>query len=66
MKPDFQSMSLQELRQYVLAHREDDTAFQVLAERLHDRSSSPVYGEVSLQEFADLLAQQRSQHNNGN
>ena len=60
MKPDLKSMTLQELRCYVLDHREDDAAFQALGERIRECSPSPVYGEVSLQEFTNFLAQQRS------
>lgn len=33
MKPDFQTMSLKELRNYVLEHREDDEAFYTLIDR---------------------------------
>ena len=33
MKPDFQSMSVKELRAYVLEHREDDEAFYALVDR---------------------------------
>lgn len=65
MKPDFKSMTLQELRRYVLDHREDATAFQVLAERIRDCSPSQVHGEVSPQEFSNLLAQHRSQSEGG-
>jgi hypothetical protein len=34
MKPDFNVMTKAELRSYVLSHREDQEAFQVLADRL--------------------------------
>lgn len=33
MKPDFSKMSRQELRAYVLAHREDDDAIEALIKR---------------------------------
>jgi hypothetical protein len=34
MKPDFDSMSIAELRAYLLSHRSDDEAFYKLADRL--------------------------------
>ncbi|MBW4581838.1 MAG: hypothetical protein KME42_19910 [Tildeniella nuda ZEHNDER 1965/U140] len=34
MKPDFDAMSLPELRAYLLSHRNDDKAFYKLADRL--------------------------------
>jgi hypothetical protein len=34
MKPDFETMSIAELRAYLLAHRNDDEAFYQLADRL--------------------------------
>jgi hypothetical protein len=34
MKPDFDSMSIIELRAYLLSHRTDDEAFYKLADRL--------------------------------
>jgi hypothetical protein len=33
MKPDFRTMSMKELRIYVLEHREDDEAFYTLVDR---------------------------------
>lgn len=38
MKPDFETMSIAELRAYLLSHRTDDEAFYKLADRLE---SSP-------------------------
>jgi hypothetical protein len=34
MKPDFDTMSIAELRAYLLSHRTDDEAFYKLADRL--------------------------------
>lgn len=45
MKPNFQAMSLSELRAYVLEHREDEAAFHALVDRYKtdypDRVSYP-------------------------
>lgn len=44
MKPDFDAMSKQELRAYVLAHKNDKEAFYTLADRLkEDNQDSPWY-----------------------
>lgn len=41
MKPDFSQMSRQELRAYVLAHRDDDEAIEALIRM--GNPNSPVY-----------------------
>lgn len=41
MKPDFSKMNRQELRAYVLAHREDDDAIEALIKR--GNPNSPKY-----------------------
>ncbi|MUL38888.1 DUF6887 family protein [Gloeocapsopsis dulcis] len=38
MKPDFDNMSIAELRAYLLAHRNDDEAFYKLVDRFEVRS----------------------------
>lgn len=38
MKPDFDTMSISELRAYLLSHRTDDEAFYKLADRLEATS----------------------------
>ena len=39
MKPDFDKMSIAELRAYLLSHRNDDEAFYELADRLEASSN---------------------------
>jgi hypothetical protein len=39
MKPDFDTMSIAELRAYLLSHRNDDEAFYKLADRLEASSN---------------------------
>lgn len=41
MKPDFSQMSRQELRVYILRHRDDDDAIEALIKR--GNPNSPVY-----------------------
>lgn len=42
MKPDFQNMSMKELRAYVLEHREEDEAFYALIDRRKAANPNPV------------------------
>lgn len=42
MKPDFQKMSMKELRTYVLEHREDDEAFYALVDRRRAANPNPL------------------------
>ena len=57
MKPDFSSMTLQELRAYVLTHREDDEAIEALIKR--GNPNSPKYPfpqtDEDLQKMAEIL-----------
>jgi hypothetical protein len=44
MKVDFRTMSIGELKAYVLANRQDDAAFSCLVERLEsDEGEGPLY-----------------------
>jgi hypothetical protein len=57
MKPDFSKMTRQELRAYVLAHREDDEAIEALIKR--GNPHSPKYRfpktEEDLREMEEIL-----------
>jgi hypothetical protein len=43
MNPTFETMSIQELRAYVLSHREDTTAFHALIDRTRPTSPRTQY-----------------------
>jgi len=43
VKPDFKTMSVAELRSYVLNHREDEVAFHALVDRLTEDATDEVY-----------------------
>jgi hypothetical protein len=62
MKPDFNQMSRQELRAYILKHREDDEAIAALINR--GNPNSPVYPypqtEEDLQTMQEILRQKLS------
>jgi uncharacterized coiled-coil protein SlyX len=57
MKSNFQTMTLRELKKYVLEHRNDQTAFQVLMDRVGSQEQDQVYGEIDVQKFATLVGQ---------
>ncbi len=71
MKPDFDTMSIAELRAYVLLHRNDDEAFYKLADRLEasaedtdlypvpDTDENIAIMETAIQEHIKKLEQQR-------
>ncbi|MEA5468784.1 DUF6887 family protein [Spirulina sp. 06S082] len=50
---------MKELKKYVLDHRHDQTAFQVLMERIDCQPQDKVYGEVNTEQFSALLEQHR-------
>jgi hypothetical protein len=43
MTPDFQAMSVAELRAYVLEHREDEMAFHALVDQLTKNGTDEIY-----------------------
>jgi uncharacterized coiled-coil protein SlyX len=55
MKSNFQTMTLRELKKYVLEHRNDQTAFQALMDRVGSQEQDQVYGEIDVQKFATLV-----------
>ncbi len=59
MKSDFQTMTMGELKKYVLEHRNDQAAFQALMDRVDAQPQNQVYGEVDAEEFSTLLEQHR-------
>ena len=59
MKSDFQMMPLQELKKYVLEHRDDRAAFQVLMDRVDALPQDQIYGDVDAEQFSELLEQHR-------
>ncbi|NJM76989.1 MAG: hypothetical protein HC852_15875 [Acaryochloridaceae cyanobacterium RU_4_10] len=68
MKPAFQDMSIDQLRTYVLEHREDTRAFKNLVDRLKTDGSGVVYPcpntpeiiEVARTAIQERLAQKKA------
>jgi hypothetical protein len=58
MKPNFSVMSKQELRTYVLNHRDDEEAFQAYMDKLHAQENriehSPVNTWEELEHYPEL------------
>ena len=42
-KPDLKTMTSQELKSYVLSHRDDDEAFYAYIDKLNERKDRVVY-----------------------
>ncbi len=51
-KPNFQQMSKKELRDYVLAHRDDQEAFHAYADRLKEQPGIPI---TSMEQLEQLI-----------
>ena len=60
---NFETMTLQELKQHVLEHRDDRAAFQALMDRVDAQPQSQLYGEVGVEQFAALLKQHHNVQN---
>ena len=57
MKPDFNNMTKDELRQYVITHQEYKEAFYMYIDRLKSNSSNKVYSNsLSPQEIDQVVA----------
>jgi hypothetical protein len=56
-KPDFSKMTRQELRAYILAHREDDEAIEVLIKRGNPNSPKHRFPQTDedLREMEEIL-----------
>lgn len=59
MKSNFQTMTMAELKKYVLEHRNDQLAFQALMDRIDAQSQEQVYGDINSEQFSKLVEQQR-------
>jgi hypothetical protein len=64
MKPDFSTMTIPELRAYVLEHRDDENALHAYLDKLHcENPSSRVYQpeDDTTEAIAEYLASKRHQ-----
>ena len=63
MKSNFQTMTLRELKKYVLENRNDQAAFQALMDRVDSQVQVQVYNEVDIQQFSTLVDQHLNSQN---
>lgn len=56
-KPDFQNMSVDELRAYMLTHREDEAAFHILMDRLATQTPLAVLEPEDNSDFQEVIRQ---------
>ena len=52
-KPNFEEMTIKDLRKYILAHRDDEDAIHAMAIRLRDRGKTG-----TVEEFLEYVKQQ--------
>ncbi|MCT0254508.1 MULTISPECIES: hypothetical protein [unclassified Synechocystis] len=57
MKTKFQAMTIKQLKQYVLEHREDQDAFEVFMDRLDSQPAAKIYDGDDVAQFAEILKQ---------
>ncbi len=59
MKPNFYDISLKQLRQYVLSHREDEKAFHVYVDRVNSEKERSIYPPLKsledMENYPDVL-----------
>lgn len=60
-KPNFKAMTSQELKSYVLSHRDDDEAFYAYVDRVHEREDRVVYPPLNsledLEKYPEFIEQ---------
>ncbi len=57
MKNDFQTMTIKQLKKYILEHREDQEAFTIFMDKIEAESSNKIYNANDIEQFSDLLKQ---------
>jgi hypothetical protein len=63
MKPNFQTLTIKDLKQYILEHREDQEAFRIFMDRIEQQPTSQLYNDIDVDRFSELLRKhQKSQH----
>lgn len=59
MKPDFQSMSIKELKAYLLEHRNDTEAFHALMDKVKGIPNRKFYSIEDIDRLPELLEESR-------
>ncbi|NEQ12477.1 hypothetical protein [Moorena sp. SIO2C4] len=67
-KPNFATMSDQDLKKYVLSHREDDEAFYAYLDKVRERKDRVVYPPLNsledLENYPEVIEQMRQDSGN--
>ena len=67
-KPNFKTMSVQELKRYVLSHREDEEAFYAYLDKVRARKNRVVYPPLKsledLENYPEVIEQMRQASGN--
>ena len=62
-KPNFQTMTHQELKNYVLSHREDYEDFSAYVDKVHERKNRVIYPPLKslkdLEKYPEVIEQMR-------
>lgn len=67
-KPNFKAMTSQELKRYVLSHRDDDEAFYAYVDKVNERPDRVVYPPLNsledMEKYPEFIEQlrQKSPH----
>jgi hypothetical protein len=57
MKTDFKTMTIKQLRKYILEHREDQEAFKIFMDRIDSKPSDQIYDatDTDMERFSEIL-----------
>lgn len=55
MKPNFQTLTIKELKQYILEQREDQEAFNTFMDRIDKQPVNQLYNAMDIDRFSELL-----------
>ncbi len=63
-RPDYQNMTLQELRQYFLSHRDNDEAFYAYIDKVREKNDRVTYPPLTsvedMEKYPEIIEQMRS------
>nr|WP_198648970.1 hypothetical protein [Cyanothece sp. BG0011] len=67
-KPDFKAMTSQELKRYVLSHRDDNEAFYAYVDKINERQDRVVYPPLKsledMEKYPEFIEQLRQESAN--
>ena len=67
-KPNFKAMNAQELKVYVLSHRDDDEAFYAYVDKVNEKKDRIIYPPLNsledLEKYPEFIEQMRQDSHN--